>query len=349
MQQIAEQAGVSKYAVSKALSGQPGVSEETRERIIRIAAQMGYFLQDREEQKVAQKRLRKADYANTVIVLLPNVRMQSTTSSFWGKILDGVTNSLMDRGFGTILITEHSPENFLRVVNPSGILGLIGIGVISTSLLLEINKIGIPFVLIDHEDDSVLVDTVFANNFDSIRQLTHYLIGLGHRVLQFVGDPSFSRSFYDRWLGFRAAIEDSGLKLVQTERLVSNLGVTQSEQIAVLTDVLEEMVRQGTLPTAFVCANDALAISLLSVLEQLGIRVPEEVSVSGFDDIEDALKSTPQLTTVRVNKEMMGSRAVDLLIRRIRNSDAPRERLLICGEIVLRGSTATCKQLEHIV
>src|SRR5579875_1216802 len=110
MQQIAERAGVSKYAVSKALSGQSGVSEETRERIVKIATQLGYFLQDNGVTKSKVGDAKEKRRAQTVVVLLPNVRMQTRASSFWGRIVDGVTAALADKGFGSILVTEHSPE-----------------------------------------------------------------------------------------------------------------------------------------------------------------------------------------------------------------------------------------------
>ncbi|GMA58417.1 LacI family transcriptional regulator [Alicyclobacillus sacchari] len=340
MQQIAEQAGVSKYAVSKALSGQSGVSDETRERIVKIATQLGYFLQENRGNHWKSGVAKEKGKANTIVVLLPNVRMQNRASSFWGRIVDGISTAVTDRGYGTILVTEHSPENFLQVLNPSGVLGVIGVGLVATSLLLEIRKLGLPFVLIDHEDESVPSDTVFVDNFDVSRQLTHFLLGQGHRHLQFVGDPCFAQSFRHRWLGFRTALEEHGIPLRQSNELVGSLGVTRDEHMACLTRVVSQLIRGGEMPTAFVCANDSLAISVVTMLRQFDVDVPADVSVTGFDDIDDASEMKPALTTVYVDKKQMGARAVDLLLQRIDHPDAPREKLHICGDIVLRDSTA---------
>lgn len=314
MQQIAMQAGVSKYAVSKALSGQSGVSEETRERIVKIATQLGYFLQEKTHSTPRAPMVKGQRRANTIIVLLPNVRMQNRASSFWGRIVDGVTGAVAERGLGTILVTEHSPENFLNVLNPAGVLGIVGVGLVGTSLLLEIRKLGIPFVLVDHEDESVPCDTIFFNNYDATRQMTNYLIGQGHRSIQFVGDQSYSESFRQRWLGFRTAVEDHGIPLRQRADLLANLGISRDEHVAHLSRIGSQMMRDAELPTAFVCANDSIAIALLSALQTIGVRVPDDVSVTGFDDIDDALEVTPALTTVHVDKKRMGSRAVDLLL-----------------------------------
>ncbi|WAH44706.1 substrate-binding domain-containing protein [Alicyclobacillus fastidiosus] len=89
-----------------------------------------------------------------------------------------------------------------------------------------------------------------------------------------------------------------------------------------------------------VCANDSIAISAIHALTSLGIRVPEDVSVTGFDDIDDVLRVTPALTTVHVDKEAMGSRAVDMLLRRVEAPDAKREKLLLSGDVVFRDSVA---------
>lgn len=340
MQQIAVQAGVSKYAVSKALSGQSGVSEETREKIVKIATQLGYFLQEKTYAGPRTPIIHGQRRANTIIVLLPNVRMQNRASSFWGRIVDGVTSAVAERGLGTILVTEHSPDNFLSVLNPAGVLGIVGVGLVGTSLLLEVRKFGMPFVLIDHEDESVPSDTVFFNNYDSSRQLTSYLIGQGHHSLQFIGDQGYSESFRQRWLGFRTSVEDHGIPVRQRTDLLSSLGASREEHVAHLSRIIRQMVHDNELPGAFVCANDSIAISLLTALQHSEIRVPDDVSVTGFDDIDDALDVTPTLTTVHVDKRQMGARAVDLLIRRVDNMDAPREKLLVCGHVVLRNSAA---------
>lgn len=339
MQQIADYAGVSKYAVSKALSGQPGVSDETREKIVKIATQLGYFLQ-KHAQPTPRTPSANSSRANTVVIVLPNIRMQHRESNFWGRIIDGITGALLENGLAMITVTEHAPENFLHILNPDGLLGIIGVGLITNSMLLEIRKFSVPFVLIDHEDETVTSDTLFMDNFDATRRLTNYLIGQGHEVIQFIGDINYSKSFYDRWLAFRTTLEMNNIPLFQNETLSRMLGVNREEHTLKIQQEIRTMAASSTLPTAFVCANDSIAISTIHALEREGIRVPDEVSVTGFDDIDDATDISPALTTVHVDKEILGIRAVEVLLRRLEKPDVPQEKLLLTGKVVFRDSVA---------
>lgn len=343
MQQIADQVGVSKFAVSKALSGKSGVSPETREKIIQAATQLGYFVQKRV--RPATGRLQASKPAaeasrSTIIVLIPNVREQTRQSTFWGRIIDGITNGLEANHLGMMIVTEHMSDNFTKLINPDAVLGLLGVGHISNQLLLEIRNLGIPFVLVDHEDPLIPSDVLFMNNYECVRRTANYLLGIGHRDLQFVGNIRYSRSFYDRWLGFRSMLEEQGVELRQQPELLAFEGDNRSEMTESLEAIVRRMHADGKLPTAFVCANDSIAICIMTVLMKLGIDVPGRVSVAGFDNIEDASLANPKLSTVHVNKEALGERAVDTLLWRVENPDGPKEKILLSGDLLIRESTA---------
>jgi LacI family transcriptional regulator len=343
MQQIADYLGVSKFVVSKALSGKGGVSETTRERVIQAASQLGYF-----NQKNAYVKTIRSDAPapaaggkgkQSVLALMPNIRFQTKENAYWGRILDGISVRLEEENLGMMIISESSVDHFLGVFNPGGILGLIGVGEISTPLLLGVHRVGLPMVLVDHEDPLIPSDTVFANNFDCMFRLTNHLLGIGHRNLVFVGSESFSRSFRDRWLGFRAALEENGFAPVsREERQIALEGIDRfQEQIK---SWLAKRKRSGAMPTALVCANDSIALDALRALQELGLRVPDDVSVTGFDNIEDAWRNQPALTTVNVPKEKLGARAVEMLLARLGRKNEPYEKLLVAGEIIYRESIA---------
>ncbi|TBL79904.1 LacI family DNA-binding transcriptional regulator [Paenibacillus thalictri] len=339
MQQIAEYLGVSKFVVSKALSGQGGVSETTREKVMQAASQLGYFSQAKafaNKQNVSAGR--KEPDKQAVLVLMPNIRFQTKESLYWGRILNGISLKLEELGHGMILVSEQSNERFLQSLNPKAIMGMIGVGEISSPILLEVHRAGMPFVLVDHEDLLIPSDTVFASNYDSMLRLTRHLIGLGHKRLMFVGDIRYSRSFYDRWLGFRSALEEYGLDFATKESMLLHLHGAEAKKEQMKADVARCMQGKEP-PTAFVCANDVIAIDLLDSLGALGIRVPEDVSVSGFDNIENSYRSLPTLTTVHVPKEILGQRAVERLNERIGQMKEPAEKLLIAGEVIYRDST----------
>lgn len=344
MQQIADYLGVSKFVVSKALSGKGGVNENTKERVIEAASQLGYFAQ----KNAYVKNIKPPSSASltdrgkqSVIVLMPNIRFQTKDSLYWGKILEGISQTLESEGLGMVIVSEQRMDNFANILNPSGILGLIGVGEISTSLLLEVHRIGLPMVLVDHEDPLIPTDTVFANNVDSITRLTKHLIGLGHQRLQFVGDVRFSRSFRDRWIGFRSALEESGLPVSgMDDPMLTLTGIERGEYWEEMKSWFTKRKKVDKLPTALVCANDSIGTTVCAALQSLNIAVPQEVSVTGFDNIEDAYRGTPPLTTVHVPKETMGRRAVEKLLNRIASPHEPLEKILISAEIVYRDSVA---------
>lgn len=341
MQQIADHVGVSKFAVSKALAGKSGVSAETREKIIGAATQLGYFVQKKTKSAGLKAALEpKGDsQRDTIIVLIPNVRYQNRHSFYWGRIIDGITNGLERHQIGIMIVTEHITDNFAKLINPDGVLGLIGVGLISNQLLLEIRNLGIPFVMVDHEDPLIPSDSLFMNNYECVRRVTNYLLGNGHRKLQFVGNIRYSRSFSDRWLGFRSMLEEQDIPLEQSPDLLALQGENRSEMTEALEAILPSLRDEQRLPTSFVCANDSIAICVMTVLMKMGVDVPGDISVTGFDNIDDAVMSKPTLSTVHVNKEALGQRAVETLLWRISHPDSPKERILLSGDIVLRGST----------
>ncbi|MNZ61141.1 HTH-type transcriptional regulator DegA [compost metagenome] len=351
MQQIADHLGVSKFVVSKALSGKGGVSESTKERVIQAASQLGYFSQKNayvKTMKLEQLPKVTAENKQSVLVLMPNIRFQTKESLYWGRILDGIAARLEENGYGMVIVSEQSVDHFLHFLNPNGILGLIGVGEISTSLLLEVHRIGLPMVLVDHEDMLIPSDTVFANNYESMYRLTKHLIGIGHECLCFVGDISYSRSFKDRYLGFRSACEEmmnveSG-SMVKDGDLLTVEGYEREQFKEPIKQWAMKRLRINSLPTAMLCANDEIAISTVKALQELGLSIPADVSVTGFDNIEDSYRMTPALTTVHVPKEALGKRAVERLLGRIASRQEPMEKLLLAGDLLYRESTSQAKR-----
>lgn len=343
MQQIADRAGVSKFAVSQALSGKSGVGEETRARIIRTANELGYFRRPKPSELrpspsgTESGGKRSGTSKNTVVILMPNVRFQSRESLYWGRIIDGVSAALAEREIGVMMVTENYSDRSLKSINPDGVLGLVGIGYISTQLLLEIRYQGIPFVLVDHEDPLVPSDTVFMNNYDCMRQLTQLVVQSGHRELRFVGSPKYSRSFHDRWLGFRIALEEAGLPVPSPEDdLLLKL---EDDAYLVIDKEVPALLAKNKLPSAFVCANDFLAYLVLKALANNGAEVPAAVSVTGFDHTdEERDPRLPALSTIHVPNARMGRRAVEMLFTRMADPERPFEKALIGGELLLRES-----------
>ncbi|UKS26789.1 LacI family DNA-binding transcriptional regulator [Paenibacillus sp. HWE-109] len=348
MQEIADRLSVSKYVVSKALSGKSGVSEATRQRVMQMAGQLGYLAQKKTPAPPTDSDKRWGTQGleegiGTVLVLMPNIRHQTKESTYWGKILDGISKELENRGADMLTLTLNSAEGLNSSLRPQGLAGVIGVGEISRSLLLEVQRLGLPLVLLDHDDPFISADQVFANNRDSAYRIVQYLLGLEHRSVQFIGNTAFSKSFRERWHGFREALEEAGIayspepfqKLLHLEYLDAHI---QEEQIR---EALRPHLERTTLPSALVCANDRVAFAAVAALRSLGVSVPDEVSVTGFDNIEPDYPGVQELTTVNVTKETIGKRGVDVLFWRIANRDSPAETIQIRGDLIVRKSAVT--------
>ncbi|KUP21022.1 LacI family DNA-binding transcriptional regulator [Paenibacillus sp. DMB5] len=344
MQKIADHLGVSKFVVSKSLSGKEGVNETTRERVIQAASQLGYFTQKNAYMQNAKRSTQTSAgdrNKQSVLVLMPNIRSQTQDSLYWGKIVDGIALALDEQGLGMVIVSEHRADNFVNILNPGGLLGLVGVGTISTSLLLEVHRIGLPMVLIDHEDPLIPSDTVFANNMDSMSRLTNHLLGIGHTHQHFIGPIRYSRSFRDRWIGFRSSLEEGGL---QPQSGDDELLLQEGMDAIILHEEFKQWLlkrkKANQLPTALLCGNDFIALTVCNVLREEGLSVPEDISVTGFDNIDDAARGIPPLTTVHVPKEAMGRAAVEKLLSRINSPSSPLEKILIAADIVHRDSVA---------
>ncbi|MDQ0229618.1 LacI family DNA-binding transcriptional regulator [Metabacillus malikii] len=349
MQQIADYLGVSKYVVSKSLSGKEGVNPETREKVFKTAAKLGYFSQ--KGQKIDDETMNvnvdKVDTATlkkrVVLVLMPNIRFQNKESQYWGRILDGISESLESMGLGMVVLTENNVETLDTVLNPKGIVGVISIGVVSTAILLEVHRFNIPIVMVDYEEPLIPSDMVFNNSFDSSFQLTSHLIGLGHTRIEYIGNISYSRSFYDRWLGYRSALENNSLVVPKNDIDYEEEEILTPEKIK---KWFENKTEQ-TMPTALVCSNDNVAKQIITVLQQCGVNIPGDISVTGFDNMDFSYDMSPTITTVDFQKKGLGKRAVEMLMRRVAHKDDPYEKILLTGSIILRESTIAINPIEN--
>lgn len=271
---------------------------------------------------------------------MQNVHVQTRESPYWGEIIDGIQSAIEKHGYKMVLLTEIYTENVGKLVNLKEFSGVITVGYVSTNILLDIHHSGLPLVMVDHEDLLIPCDTIFSNNFDACFQLTNYLYGLGHRKIQFVGDIHYARSFYERFNGVRNCLEDKGLGTSFSKQLLTIKGETFYDQFYAW---MREQTKE-TFPTAFVCANDQIASTVIELLKEAGYRIPEDVSVTGFDNTTLSYTVSPTITTVDVAKRDMGRRAVETLLRRIREQDAAWEKIMLMSSIIYRESTGLAKE-----
>lgn len=332
IQEIADFTGLSKFAVSRALSGKSGVSPQTREMILKAAGQLGYFKDQPNPSTGRNQQLQEPEnrkWAGAVLVLFPNVRYQNRESLYWGPVFDGISVRLNQKGLDILTLTEPSNDHMFSLLNPQGILGIVTVGSVSTQNLMEIKKLNIPVVMVDHMDPAFQSDTVFTDNMHSMKQIMTKLISRGYKKFQFIGNIEDAQSFYERWIGFSFALAEYRIEHHQAPSLIS-------PEVENVSAALMKALAVMELPEVFVCANDTTAMFLMDALKEQGIDVPGQVQVTGFDNTYEHL---PIMATVNVDKELLGMRAVDQLLWRILNPDTNYERLLIQADVIVREFT----------
>ncbi|CAM3230014.1 LacI family DNA-binding transcriptional regulator [Paenibacillus lupini] len=334
LQMIADQVGVSKALVSKALSNDPAVNNGTREEIWKTAHEMGYSFD----------KLRKSSvYAKTgnIAVLMPEAYLSDI--EYWGKIIRGIDRELQSHDFSMILsgvdISVDPQEGLPSSINEQKVDGALLLGHMPESYVKALDAKGMSCVLVDSNIQNGKHDHILANNYLGACEATNRLLQAGHRSLAFVGDMETAWSFRERDRGFEDTVREHNKGSLEQVSVtwVRGLGVsgrgnyTNAEFVEKLRlAITEEKV------TGFFCANDMLAIEVLRQLSNWGYRCPEQASVIGFDDLSLAEFMIPKLTTVRVPKEDIGSRAVRAVLDRIKHPDTVSELIQLETELIER-------------
>ena len=253
-------------------------------------------------------------------------------NSFYNKLYRNLVLKLNEAGyFGVLEILSRENEEQLRLpnmINSSRIDGIIVMGQISEEYLTELNGTDIPQVLLDFYAERPGMESIISDGIHGSCCLTDYLIEMGHRDICFVGSIYATSSIMDRYIGFYKSMLQHGIPCSAD-------------------DVIEDRDRYGRfielalpdrMPTAFVCNCDQVAYLLVQRLKDMGYRVPEDVSLVGFDDYIYSTLSDPKLTTYRVNMEEMAKIAVSVMSKKLKNPSYTKGRTVVDGNIVIRDS-----------
>jgi LacI family transcriptional regulator len=331
MQDIADRLNISKNSVSQALSGKPGVSEETRLLVQKTAEELGYQYQTNRKNKRAEKNAPK----NIALI----ASEYAFSLSFFGEIYLSIEKELKDRQMNLFIesINDDSKRNLIlpTLLTNHEIDGILILSHISTDYIASIIGTGIPTVLIDHHSPYLQADSVLTNNRFGAYMAVEYLIQLGHRDIAFVGDVDFSPSYQERLEGYLLALKKFGIKPNQ-DFIFNNAKETQEE----ITRFLENL---DTQPTAWFCVNDGHGFLVTSVLQQKGFKIPEEVSVCSFDNGQLSQISSPKITTMDIDLKYFGRKAVEQICWRIENKNEPIHEILLPTKLIIKESTAKRK------
>jgi LacI family transcriptional regulator len=320
---VAAAAGVSVATVSKAVNGRYGVAVETVERVLSVVKELGY-----ESSLVASSmRARKTGVIGVLV---------ADFEPFSAEVLKGVAAALQDSRYDLLAYSgsrQVSPEGWERR-SLSRLSGTLIDGAIMVTPTVVNVSAEVPIVAIDPHTGRADLPTVESDSFGGARHATEYLIELGHRRIGFVAGRPDLRSSILRDAGYRRALEAAGVPFDP-----SLVAVGRYEHDTV-REVAHRLLSRPDRPTAVFAANDLSAIAVIEVAAELGLAVPRDLSVVGFDDVPDASQSSPALTTVHQPMQRLGAEAVKLLTALMNGETPERTHLGLPTRLVRRATTA---------
>lgn len=326
---IAQRVGVSTVTVSKALAGQKGVSEEMRSRIKALADEMGY---------VHSAKVKEAgDGKSYNIGLLIEESYMDKYDSFYWQMYQQVATKAMEWGCFTMVevVSRRGDEDYElpKLIKERKVDGVIVLGKMSNKFLTVLKReSSIPIVYMDFTDYEQDVDVVVSDSFYGAFQLTNYLFSMGHERIAYVGTLLATSSIMDRYLGYVKAMQEHGAQIKDGWQIDDRDVQSGYIDEANLLKLPEDM------PTAFVCNCDLTAGKLINKLRDNGYRVPEDVSVVGYDNYIYPGICDVEITTYEVDQGEMARQAVRVLLDKLMNRAASPTIHIVEGHLVFKDS-----------
>lgn len=324
--EVARASGVSYATVSRVLSGYEFVKESTRNRVMEAVEHLGYVAN-------LQARSLAGGRSQIIGLLVPNL-----DNTYVGTIARGIDQELVRANYDLMLYTSHrhpSKESFYVSAIANGLTeGLLLIApLVPTTYLDALRDQNFPYVLIDQTDTTDNSSFVEATNWQGAYEATRYLSQLGHTRIAFIKGSLAIRSAVDRFQGYKAALTDSDIPI--REELVVEGDYQQRTSYEAVKNLLQSV---DPLPTAIFASNDLSAFGAMDAVRELGLDIPDNISIIGFDDIPQASLVYPKLTTVRQPLEQMGRVAVRMLLERIEDQSRPPQRVVLATQLIVRDS-----------
>lgn len=326
MADIANALQVSTVTVSKALSGKKGVSEEMRAKIKKLAQEMGYQLPSAKLDQEQKK-------SKNIGVVVSERYLEKYTSFYW-ELYQNVAAQAAKMDCFTMfeILTEEDERNLIlpKLLRDKKVDGLILLGRVQQeyTALLRKNK-EIPIVFLDFYDEHSEADSIISDSYYGMYQMTNYLFQMGHRDIAFVGTPLATSSITDRYYGYLKS-------MLEHEAEVKDEWIIKDREIGYGDDV--KIILPENLPTALVCNCDFVASIVIARLKEIGLRVPEDISVVGFDNYLHPGLCEIAITTYEVDVIEMAKRSLETILKKI-NKERYRSGIRIVeGKMVIKNS-----------
>lgn len=293
---IARMAGVSVSTVSNVVNGKKNVGEETRSRILRICEDMGYYPN-------ATGRSLKRGGSNTILF-----NFSEFDRSFYLKIINGISDYVNNTDFDLMICTIKSCEKYMRSNLTSGCITL-DIGM-KNELLNKTASDNYPIIVLDRVIDNPYIKCIVVNNYDPMTELVQGLVDRGYRRFGFIGGPEQTQDNKERYQAFLDVIEKNNIPFQRKSYFPGDYREKSGYTAAKI------LMLSGELPEILVCANDSMAIGAIKFFRENGIRVPEDIAITGFDNSD--LAEVMGLTTVEIPNYERGYLAAQYLVENIK-------------------------------
>ncbi len=328
MKDVADRARVSVSTISHVLNNTRKVSQDTRERVLAAVEELGY------QQNLLARSL-KTRRTFAIGLLISDIQ-----NPFFTSVIRGVEDAALSGGYHLFLCnTDEDPGReaaYIRELVKKRVDGLILASAASRHNHAGQLRLGsVPFVFMDREIEGIEADAVRVDNRLGMKLIAEHLVSLGHEQIGMISGPLEKSSGYERYQGQKAALTEMQITLDDSLVRFGAFRLLSGQQAAT------ELLRLPTPPTALVIANNQMTLGALLAIRELGLRVPQDVSVVGFDDMEWAPLANPPLTTLAQPTYEMGVRAVQMLLERIEgNAEERAKRLFMEPRLVIRDSTS---------
>lgn len=328
LKDIADLLGCSVATVSNAINGRGRMSEEMRQRILDKCAELNFV----PNSAGRSLRLQRSDavgviYAPSFAELFGNV--------FYARIMEGLAETFGNAGLDLILGNRMDPDGVPSIVRQGKVDALVVLaGVFSAEAYRSLHHCPVPICLVDGRDESLEADTLTSDGFGGGRQVAEHLLSKGHREVRMVAYRSPLYNIEQRIAGFLFGLRSAGLDAGEDEVII------RVDDNPHAVDELKRQLTGRNPPTGVFVVNDTFAVDVIGALTEAGFRVPQDVSVVGFDDDPIAARSIPPLTTVGLGKRDFGAESAKMVLHRLAHPEAAPVQQVYPTRLVVRDSVA---------
>lgn len=326
---VAQRAGVAQSTVSLVIN-KKHTSERTKRKVLKAIRELNYHPTRLARGLATQK-------TGNIGFIVSDTHF-SRAEPFYTRIFLGTEFEARQYNYYVLLTTvgeEFDPsESVPRFLVEKNVDGVILAGKVNDSLIFHIEKGGLPMVLIDYLPKNSKIASVLIDNVHGAYEAVCHLITLGHKRIGFIGGSIDHPSISGRLEGYKQAMNEFNLP-------ISKNWIVEDEPYTSVDDgyqATKKLLKSSPLPTAIFASNDTMAIGSIRALKEAELNVPKDISIVGFDDIEEASHVDPPLTTMRVFKEEMGVLGVKKLMDMIDTGNIPKDKTLVPVELVTRSS-----------